>query len=460
MTKVFDFTRFTKKQLQVIATESGLRKNWAPISIAEIRGMLSLVEFGRMRVALLRSGVTDSDIDDLLIEPGQEGEYSGEDDNDDDFEFDGVTDVTDKKKPVVAAEYFSLPVKATPKIALSAPASAPAPAQNIDAVAAALAALMSQGGVSEARVIELASIAAGQMGERVADQMSANEAQAQADMQKMMAKVEADVKKALSNQPTVTIVQPAIGEPKKIAGLVHSRFERVYKLASLRQNVMLVGPAGCGKTQLAEQVAEALGLSFNFLSCSAGMSESQLQGWLLPTGDDGKFNYVPAAFVNTYENGGVFLLDEMDAADENLLLVINSALANGKFAIPQRFENPTAKRHADFVMIGATNTYGNGADRVYAGRNQLDGATLDRFRTGVTTMDYCPNVESALVDSTVLQWGAAIRSKINACKLRRVMSTRVLLGYTAQKNAGFTMADWEESYFADWSRDELTKVGR
>lgn len=434
MPKTYDLTRFTKKQLQVIAAEAGLRKNWAPISIAEIRGMLSYVDFARMRLALERAGVENADIEDLTIELGEPGEddreYGGEDPPERASE-------TQREMTHTATNMVEVvtPVKATPKIASG----------NVSDVAAALAGLLASGATNEARVAEI-----------VESRITVAEKWASREFDRLLTRLE-DMKE---NQPTLTIVQPTIGAPKKIEGLTHARFERVYKLASLRQNILLVGPAGCGKTQLAEQVASALELPFAFLSCSAGMSESQLQGWLLPVGTDGAFSYVPAGFVNAYENGGVFLLDEIDAADENLLLVINAALANGNFAIAQRYNNPVAKRHADFVMIAAANTFGHGADRVYAGRNQLDGATLDRFRTGLTTMDYDANVEGQLVDPAVLRWGANIRARINANKLRRVMSTRVLLGYTHQKLAGFSMAEWEDSYFADWSRDELSKVGR
>lgn len=250
------------------------------------------------------------------------------------------------------------------------------------------------------------------------------------------------------------------GRRREVQGHTHDRFDRVLKLASIRQNVLIVGPAGCGKTRLAAQVAEALGLSFAFVSCSAGMSESALQGWLLPVQAGGAFCYVPAAFVTAYEHGGVFLLDELDAADENLLLVINSALANGQMSIPQRHGQPIVQRHADFVCIAAANTYGHGADRVYAGRNQLDAATLDRFRAGIVTMDYDEALEGQLCDPDVLEWGHAIRRQITAHRLRRVMSTRALLDFTRQKDLlGFERADWEESYLADWSRDERVKVG-
>lgn len=251
------------------------------------------------------------------------------------------------------------------------------------------------------------------------------------------------------------------GQSRKVDGHVHKAFDKVFKLAQVRQNILIVGAAGCGKTKLAHQVADALGLSFGMTSCSAGMSENQLTGWLLPIEAGGKFAYVPAGFAKAYEHGGVFLLDEIDAADENTLLVINAALANGHMHIAQKHEAPVVKRHADFVCIAAANTFGHGADMVYAGRNKLDGATLDRFRAGIVKMDYDETLEKTLTDPEVFSWATRIRKQINDYRLRRVMSTRVMLDFTAQKDAlGFGIADFEESYFADWTRDELAKVGR
>ncbi len=188
-----------------------------------------------------------------------------------------------------------------------------------------------------------------------------------------------------------------------IAGKPHAKFARALRLAAARRNILLVGPAGCGKTHLAAQVAEALGLPFASISCSAGMSEGQLLGRLVPTGEGGRFEYLRSDFVKCYEEGGVFLFDEIDAADSNTLLVINAALANGHMALPNRPEKPTAVKHPDFVCIAAANTFGTGADRQYVGRNQLDESTLDRFRIGQIELDYDFSIEAALCPDEALR---------------------------------------------------------
>src|SRR5439155_19435598 len=107
--------------------------------------------------------------------------------------------------------------------------------------------------------------------------------------------------------------------------------------------------------------------------------------------------------------------------------VINQALANGHLPVPNRVTNPQAKRHPDFVLIAAANTFGNGANRMYVGRNQLDESTLDRFRIGQVVMNYDQELEkSILADRDLLQRLWRIRRNASDCQLRRVVSTRFM----------------------------------
>ncbi|PYV13060.1 MAG: hypothetical protein DMG21_21985 [Acidobacteria bacterium] len=155
----------------------------------------------------------------------------------------------------------------------------------------------------------------------------------------------------------------------RMDGKVHEKFAEVLDLAAQRMEILMVGPAGCGKSHFAEQVAKALALRFRSISCSGAMSEGQITGRLIPTGDGGKFEYQRSQFVEFYEEGGVFLLDEIDAADANVFLVLNQALANGHLPVPNRIGSPQAMRHQDFVLIAAANTFGNGANRMYVRPN-------------------------------------------------------------------------------------------
>ena len=252
-----------------------------------------------------------------------------------------------------------------------------------------------------------------------------------------------------------------------LAEHLHPQFEKVLRLVSAGLNVLLVGPAGTGKTHLAHQVAKALQLNYGAIHCTAGVTESQLFGWLLPSGEGGRFEYRPAPFVSLFEQGNsLFLFDELDAADPNLLLAANSALANGHIHVPQRLDNPAVKKGENARIMATANTFGNGADYVYAGRNQLDAATLDRFY--VIHVDYDRRLESSISLATIgdedksaslLSWVWETRERAAAAKLRRVISTRAVQKGAAALAAGFPFGEVKADLLAGWSRDEMNKVG-
>jgi cobaltochelatase CobS len=162
--------------------------------------------------------------------------------------------------------------------------------------------------------------------------------------------------------------------------------------------------------------------------------------------------------VDRYEGGGIFLLDEVDAADANMMLSINTGLANQYLNLPNRNEKPRAERHADFVCIATANTVGRGATRMYL-RNQLDESTIDRFRIGIVEMEYSREVETILCPNLTLRnrlW--SIREKIARSGVRRIMSTRFLEDAQVMLDNGWMVADIVDTYFSGWTDEEKAKV--
>jgi cobaltochelatase CobS len=249
-------------------------------------------------------------------------------------------------------------------------------------------------------------------------------------------------------------------KPKKIKGTPPKQFNRLLQLAQSRKNILMVGPSGCGKTHVAAMIAEALDLEFAAQSCSVGVSESNFVGWLLPTGTNGQFNHVVSSFLKLYENGGCFLIDEMDNADPNLLVFLNMALANKGFYLPQRFDNPEVKRHPDFVCVAAANTFGMGADALYSSRNALDAATLDRFRIGTVEMDYDIEVEKSLITAPyLLKFGIFVRTVIQKHNLAKLMSTRAMIdAQDMMLDHDWTLKEVAKSYFSSWSPEEMAMI--
>lgn len=217
---------------------------------------------------------------------------------------------------------------------------------------------------------------------------------------------------------------------KKVKGNIHKDFETILKLIGTREPVMLYGPAGSGKTHTAVQAAEALGLSYYSISVNEQTTKTDFLGYF-----DANSNLIKTNFRRAYEEGGMYIIDEIDAANPNVLTVLNSALSNGFMAFP----DGNVTRHEKFVCVCTANTTGDENNIQYIGRNILDAATLDRFLRWY--VDYDVQLENKMLSEDVQQLRDAIRKHIKDKNLTEFISTRTLIQIEKLKNAGFSPQD-------------------
>jgi len=239
--------------------------------------------------------------------------------------------------------------------------------------------------------------------------------------------------------------------------VMHHKFPLLAAAVASRVNVMLVGPAGSGKTTAAKQAATALGLPF--YGTGALSSEYKLSGFI-----DAQGRIVSTAFRKAFEHGGVFLFDEMDASLPSALLAFNAALANDWMDFP----DANVQRHPDFRVIAGANTFGTGADRQYVGRNQLDAASLDRYavlewgydealeasflglpapKGAPAPVSILPRVEEE-VKGLAVRWidrVRKVRGAVDSLKVRHVVSPRATLNGTKLLAAGWDWHNVEEA---------------
>lgn len=240
--------------------------------------------------------------------------------------------------------------------------------------------------------------------------------------------------------PTRTVIEKVSGEKKEVEGDTHAKLADVVMALGAGEHVLMVGPAGTGKSTIAAQAAKALDLEEYSISLSPQTPASQIIGYMQATGD-----YVPTLFRQAFENGGVFHFDEMDNAHPSVLAVINAALANGKMAFPDKMVH----RHENFRAVASANTYGRGADRAYVGRQAIDAATLDRF--SVVDIEVDEALENALCHASglevdqvtrVLKFVRKVRKNAEDLKLPIVISPRASVGMCRLLRAGFS---WESA---------------
>ena len=159
----------------------------------------------------------------------------------------------------------------------------------------------------------------------------------------------------------------------------------VRKLYAARIPVMLIGPAGSGKSYCAHESAGLIqteshpdGLPYGETPMTPGATRGDLLGRHTLEG------FITSQFVEIYSGGGVFNFEEIDASDPSMLIVVNNALASKTLFNSANGES--YQRHPDFIPVGTANTFGLGANAQYTGREKLDLATIDRFRMGRVLM--------------------------------------------------------------------------
>ena len=276
-----------------------------------------------------------------------------------------------------------------------------------------------------------------------------------------IAALEAELASRPTGAPTVRVSISGLPEVQ-LEGKAHTLLPEALRWAASRRrngmrfNVALVGDAGTGKSTLAEQVAEALGLRFHPFSCSGGVAESKLFGRMTPNLNTGEEVYRASELVDYFRNGGVFLLDEMDGLDANVLTAANGMFEAKRWAAPS---GEVIERHPDFILFSAMNTYGTGASRLYTGRSQLDAASLDRWV--VLDCDYDAELERSLCSvPAIVDTFHGIRAKVRSLGLRRWVTGRMIeRAEVAHVCHGATATDAVRAQLSGWTDADLKAVG-
>lgn len=294
------------------------------------------------------------------------------------------------------------------------------------------------------------------------------------------------------------IVLPEKSEQgKSLSKRPHVAFMKILCLVRAGLIPLMVGPAGSGKTTIAEMIAEALELPYYGQSCTFGMSKSEIIGGPQPLGEGGAMRYVSSPIMqgwagerNTLDNGiltvvkddsmaGVCHLDEVDGADANTTMVTNSMLANNKIMIGGRAVSHLdimVHKHPRSIVTMAGNTFGTGMDMVYQGRGALDGAFLDR---GYTVMvNYDPFIEAAIGNmpdpdiplwqharppsiaewQDLYKWCMKVRERVEKDGIKKVWGTRAITKARAARFGGIPTLEVKRDLLLGWPADLARKM--
>lgn len=207
-------------------------------------------------------------------------------------------------------------------------------------------------------------------------------------------------------------------------GLQHKSFPTLITTMATKFPVWMPGPAGSGKTTAAKNAAKAFNVAFHHTGAVDNVY--QLLGFI-----DAGGTYHRTAFREAYENGGVFLWDEVDASNPAALVAFNAALENGECVFP----DATIPKHADCYFVAAANTFGTGATHEYVGRTKIDAATVDRYI--MLEWEYDETLERAIAgDNDWTQFVQRVRRVVKDTGTKHIVSPRASIRGNALIAAG------------------------
>ena len=231
--------------------------------------------------------------------------------------------------------------------------------------------------------------------------------------------------------------------------VLHEKFDTILKFVKQNEPVFLVGEAGTGKNYICKQVAKALGLKFYF--SNAVTQEYKLTGFT-----DAMGKYQESEFYKAFKNGGLFMKDEIDASIPEVLVILNAAIANRYFDFPAPIGYVEA--HPDFRVVAAGNTIGQGASYTYVGRNQLDGASLDRF--AMVNIDYDINIETRCANNDIelVNFIREVRRVAKERKIMLIVSYRSITRIAKMKDLIGIKEALKTCLFKDLNMNELYQI--
>lgn len=205
-------------------------------------------------------------------------------------------------------------------------------------------------------------------------------------------------------------------DAKRKGRIIDPALDDVKAYIAADEPVLLIGPAGTGKSTIVEQAANEMGM--DFYSMGSMQFIHNLEGFI-----DANGVYHATEFFNAFTKGGVLNLDEIFGNSNEVLVKLNGALAQRAYDFPGQGR---IKAHPDFRITATDNTNGKGGDGQYV-REKADASSLNRFEAKIF-VDYNPEVEMAIAkgDEKLCEFIRDLRDAVEKCSYDEVISYRQL----------------------------------
>ena len=190
-----------------------------------------------------------------------------------------------------------------------------------------------------------------------------------------------------------------------------------------RQNTLLVGPTGAGKTHAIRLVAKELGIPYVRLNLNRMTTVEDFVGQWVPE-KGGGYKWNDGMLTRLMRYGGVVVVDEINAAPPEILFVLHSVTDDERQIVLTQKDGEVVKAHPDFWFVATMAPE-------YYGTEKLNQALKDRFEV-VLQYPYDISIERQLLkDEWLVRAGEKLREQK---EIKTPVSTRMLLQF--ERNQG------------------------
>jgi nitric oxide reductase NorQ protein len=231
---------------------------------------------------------------------------------------------------------------------------------------------------------------------------------------------------------------------------------------------IIIGPNGTGKTSLVRQFASNMNKELQSVNFSLRTRESHLIG--SKTLDKGEINFVEGILVKSMKEGSLLYLDELNAAEADVLLRLDEALDDRRQVVLKEADGQVITAREDWSVIATINPLS------HVGTKELPPQLLSRFPVRIR-LEYPPeNVELEIIMRHVSNIGDSKLDDVKrAIKLSKSLrdaaaveelyyspSIRETIAFTRLLNTGIQPKKAAEVVFANaydqWGEVEFRKV--
>ena len=229
--------------------------------------------------------------------------------------------------------------------------------------------------------------------------------------------------------------------------------------------VLIIGPKGTGKTSLVRDFAENKNMKLESINFSLRTRESHLIGTKTLT--DGTVNFEEGLLIKSMKEGSMLYLDEINAAEADVLLRLDEALDDRRQIILKESTGETVKAKEGWFVIATINPL------THSGTKELPPQLLSRFPVRISLEYPSENVELEIVkrhvsgnhDSEIIQaiklanilrQAAAVEELFYSPSLRETIAFGKLLdGEMSSKDAAKIVFG---NVYTQWGNIEYQKV--